>query len=130
MGLLSFCWDGSARRRRKAGGGRGSSRPGGRDRLSAKTTLIIYLFICFASRGVAEGLGALATFQLPLPVTGPVLKPVGEDDRELSRLRPPLSFWAREPESAGVPGGQRGQRSCRSQAGCQPLPLGPGRGGG
>lgn len=41
MGLLSSCWDGSAGR-----GGGGGVRPGGGDRLSAETALMIYLFIC------------------------------------------------------------------------------------
>lgn len=55
MGLLSFCLGWICPEKEEGGGGRaaGRSRPGGRDRLSAKTTLIIYLFICFAFRALS-----------------------------------------------------------------------------
>lgn len=53
MGLLSFCLGWICPEKEEGGGqAAGRSRPRGRDRLSAKTTLIIYLFICFAFRAL------------------------------------------------------------------------------
>ena len=95
----------------REGAGRGSRRPGGIDRLSAKTTLIIYLFISFAVQALLKasllGCDSSPTSSDAQTQRGRGCHPPREALQGHSGSGP-LGSWARESESAGIPPGVNG----------------------